>query len=224
MRAQYIFENIKFERGQDPKEAMNIGDYNARKKKIISKILKFSPELANNYKGKLPYDMFINKNNMTWDIKVLNQITNNELINFLTYLQSQNIKESQNFERNKEPKVAMNIGDLVLREAQRKRKLLQPFIDAAEELAEELNIDKIYVHENFEEYRKNQDAIFVELKYFHEGSEHFYSIGWDFMNNFSFIKVSKEKYYKSEAKKIIRKGIQRQIEFQKTIKEITKLR
>ena len=47
MRAQFVYENLNFERGKDPKEAMNIGIW---KHKIIKKAME---KMANDYGKKM---------------------------------------------------------------------------------------------------------------------------------------------------------------------------
>ena len=44
MKAQFVYENMRFERGLDPKEAMNIGEIALLEKRFISKFKDLLPE------------------------------------------------------------------------------------------------------------------------------------------------------------------------------------
>jgi len=55
MKAQYVFENIEFERGIEPKEAMGIG-----RRALIEKWINSVPDLKNINKYKIDKDLIIN--------------------------------------------------------------------------------------------------------------------------------------------------------------------
>jgi hypothetical protein len=125
-----ITESINFERGQDPKDAMEIGRVEERKQKVIDEIIKYN---ASEWTGSSVLAGFIRGRFSTgtgWDIPTLEEASMEELQHNLKYLQKwdeierkqteQRLKkfnESLDFERGQDPKKAMEIGwgDLLIR-------------------------------------------------------------------------------------------------------------
>jgi hypothetical protein len=53
MRAKFIYENLNFERGLDPKVAMGIGDINVRAKKLLQPYIDILKEIKKEHKNLL---------------------------------------------------------------------------------------------------------------------------------------------------------------------------
>lgn len=109
MRAKSVNENIEFERGKDPKEILEIGEY--RPEKLKEKILQMGPEIASKTEMGWMVTHNIDSGRIDWNYPFFYALTP-EGVRAL-YLQIMEVvkqNESLDFERGLNPKKVMDIG------------------------------------------------------------------------------------------------------------------
>lgn len=109
MRAKRVNENIKFQRGTDPKETLELGEH--RPEKLMEKIIKMGPAIA----AQTDMGWAVTQNRygsgIEWNYQFLNALIP-EGIRALYHQMMDVLKqnESLDFERGKDPKESLKIG------------------------------------------------------------------------------------------------------------------
>jgi hypothetical protein len=167
-----LHESLNFERGADPKKSMSIG-ITRKMKEMLSHIHMESRQAELDYFGGLGWEIGIQAlKSILWTIYYDNmnpdeafrkvwevwKITRKESKDFLKKVLNKElglvINESFNFERGKDPKASMEIGDAAI---------LPPLIDS--NILEAVGLLSDFTEEEYKEFRGEEDADSEEQNY-----------------------------------------------------------